>query len=36
MQLIGNFWSEGLLLNLTSMYQAAFPFDAKPKVYANQ
>jgi aspartyl-tRNA(Asn)/glutamyl-tRNA(Gln) amidotransferase subunit A len=34
MQLIGNFWSEGLLLNLTSNYQNAFPFSARPKVYA--
>ena len=34
MQLIGNFWSEGLLLNLASKYETDFPVDAKPKVYA--
>lgn len=33
-QLIGNFWSEGLLLNLAHQYESAFPLNAKPKVYA--
>jgi aspartyl-tRNA(Asn)/glutamyl-tRNA(Gln) amidotransferase subunit A len=33
-QLIGNFWSEGLILNLASRYEAEFPLDAKPAVYA--
>jgi aspartyl-tRNA(Asn)/glutamyl-tRNA(Gln) amidotransferase subunit A len=35
MQLIGNFWSEGLLLNLASKYEANFPVNAKPKVFAD-
>jgi len=34
-QLIGNYWSEGLLLNLSSNYETEFPFDAKPKVFAS-
>jgi aspartyl-tRNA(Asn)/glutamyl-tRNA(Gln) amidotransferase subunit A len=34
MQLIGNFWSEGLLLNLASKYENAHPLNARPKVYA--
>ena len=34
LQLIGNFWSEGLLLNLSSRYEKQFPVNAKPKVYA--
>ena len=33
-QLIGNFWSEGLILNLASRYEEEFPLDAKPAVYA--
>ncbi len=33
-QLIGNFWSEGLLLNLAHRYESKFPLNAKPKVYA--
>jgi aspartyl-tRNA(Asn)/glutamyl-tRNA(Gln) amidotransferase subunit A len=33
-QLIGNFWSEGLILNLASRYEAEFPLDAKPAVFA--
>jgi aspartyl-tRNA(Asn)/glutamyl-tRNA(Gln) amidotransferase subunit A len=32
-QLIGNYWSEGLLLNLASRYESEFPFAAKPKVF---
>jgi aspartyl-tRNA(Asn)/glutamyl-tRNA(Gln) amidotransferase subunit A len=35
-QLIGNYWSEGLLLNLASKYETTFPFEAKPKVFAGQ
>ncbi|HVF29320.1 MAG TPA: Asp-tRNA(Asn)/Glu-tRNA(Gln) amidotransferase subunit GatA [Pyrinomonadaceae bacterium] len=33
-QLIGDFWSEGLLLNLAACYEQAFPLNAKPKVFA--
>ena len=33
LQLIGNFWSEGLLLNLASKYETHFPLNAKPRVY---
>lgn len=34
LQLIGNFWSEGLLLNLSFRYEKRFPVNARPKVYA--
>ena len=34
LQLIGNFWSEGLLLNLSSRYEKEFPVNARPKIYA--
>src|SRR5215204_2195566 len=33
-QLIGNFWSEALLLNLAARYEAAFPLNAKPVIFA--
>lgn len=33
-QLIGNFWSEGLLLNLAARYEREFPFNAKPAIFA--
>jgi len=33
-QLIGNFWNEGLLLNLASVYETAFPLNAKPPIFA--
>jgi aspartyl-tRNA(Asn)/glutamyl-tRNA(Gln) amidotransferase subunit A len=33
-QLIGNFWSEGLILNLASRYEAEFPLNAKPPLFA--
>lgn len=33
-QLIGNFWSEGLLLNLAHRYEAEFPLTEKPRIYA--
>ena len=36
MQLIGNFWSEQLLLNLSSVYESAFPLNARPKIFADQ
>jgi aspartyl-tRNA(Asn)/glutamyl-tRNA(Gln) amidotransferase subunit A len=34
MQLIGNFWSESLLLNLSSRFETEFPVNARPVVYA--
>jgi aspartyl-tRNA(Asn)/glutamyl-tRNA(Gln) amidotransferase subunit A len=33
-QLIGNFWSEALLLNLASRYESEFPLGAKPRIFA--
>ena len=33
-QLIGNFWSEDLLLNLGSRYESEFPLGARPKIFA--
>src|SRR5688500_18957469 len=33
-QLIGNFWSEQQLLNLAHRYEAEFPLNAKPAVFA--
>ncbi len=33
-QLIGNFWSEDLLLNLASRYESEFPLNARPAVFA--
>ncbi len=33
-QLVGNFWSEPTLFNLTHQYETAFPLGAKPAVYA--
>lgn len=35
LQLVGNFWSEDVLLNLGNVYEKSFPLDAKPKVFAN-
>lgn len=32
LQLVGNFWSESLLLNLASTYETNFPFTAKPQI----
>ncbi|MFN2500996.1 MAG: Asp-tRNA(Asn)/Glu-tRNA(Gln) amidotransferase subunit GatA [Pyrinomonadaceae bacterium] len=34
LQLIGNFWSEDVLLNLTNTYEVAYPVAAKPSIYA--
>jgi aspartyl-tRNA(Asn)/glutamyl-tRNA(Gln) amidotransferase subunit A len=34
MQLIGNYWSEDLLLNLASVYENKYPLDAKPAIHA--
>ncbi|HEY8559828.1 MAG TPA: Asp-tRNA(Asn)/Glu-tRNA(Gln) amidotransferase subunit GatA [Pyrinomonadaceae bacterium] len=33
-QLLGNFWSEGALLNLSNVYEKEFPLGAKPKICA--
>jgi aspartyl-tRNA(Asn)/glutamyl-tRNA(Gln) amidotransferase subunit A len=33
-QLIGNFWSEKLLLELSAAYESAFPLDATPPIFA--
>lgn len=33
-QLIGNFWSEGTLLNLSNVYENQFPLGEKPLVFA--
>lgn len=33
-QLVGNFWSEDVLLNMTHAYETAFPLDAKPLIFA--
>jgi aspartyl-tRNA(Asn)/glutamyl-tRNA(Gln) amidotransferase subunit A len=33
-QLLGNFWSEGSLLNLAHRYLAAYPFSVQPRVFA--
>jgi aspartyl-tRNA(Asn)/glutamyl-tRNA(Gln) amidotransferase subunit A len=35
LQLIGNFWSEGLLLNLAHVYESTHPLNARPKIYAD-
>jgi aspartyl-tRNA(Asn)/glutamyl-tRNA(Gln) amidotransferase subunit A len=34
LQLLGNNWSESLLLNLSHVYEKSFPLDAKPKIFA--
>jgi len=34
LQLVGNFWSEDVLLNLAHKYETAFPLGAKPGVFA--
>lgn len=33
-QLIGNFWSEASLLNMTSIYENEFPLNVKPHIFA--
>lgn len=33
-QLLGNFWSEDVLLNLANVYEKEFPLGAKPKIFA--
>jgi aspartyl-tRNA(Asn)/glutamyl-tRNA(Gln) amidotransferase subunit A len=34
-QLVGNFWSEGVLLNMAHKYENAHPLNARPKVFAS-
>lgn len=34
LQLTGNFWSEGTLLNLASVYEDRFPLGKKPPIFA--
>lgn len=34
-QLVGNFWSEDVLLNLGNVYEIEFPLGAKPKIFAD-
>jgi aspartyl-tRNA(Asn)/glutamyl-tRNA(Gln) amidotransferase subunit A len=34
-QLVGDFWSEGLLLNFAHKYETAFPLGARPSVFAD-
>ena len=34
-QLLGNFWSEDVLLNLANAYEKEFPLGAKPKIFAD-
>ncbi|HMS42637.1 MAG TPA: Asp-tRNA(Asn)/Glu-tRNA(Gln) amidotransferase subunit GatA, partial [Pyrinomonadaceae bacterium] len=33
-QLVGNFWSEDILLNLGNVYEKEFPLGAKPRIFA--
>lgn len=33
LQLVGNFWSEDILLNLGNVYEKEFPLGAKPKIF---
>jgi aspartyl-tRNA(Asn)/glutamyl-tRNA(Gln) amidotransferase subunit A len=35
LQLVGNNWSEAVLLNLAHVYENEFPLGAKPKFFAN-
>jgi hypothetical protein len=35
LQLVGNNWSEAVLLNLAHVYENEFPLGAKPKIFAN-
>lgn len=36
LQILGNYWSEDLLLNLSNVYEKNFPMKAKPKVYVGE
>ncbi len=33
-QLVGDFWAEGTLLNMANAFEVAFPVDAKPHIHA--
>lgn len=35
LQLVGNFWSEGSLLNLASVYENHFPLETKPRIFVD-
>jgi aspartyl-tRNA(Asn)/glutamyl-tRNA(Gln) amidotransferase subunit A len=35
LHLLGNYWSENVLLNLANKYENAFPLNSKPKVFAS-
>jgi aspartyl-tRNA(Asn)/glutamyl-tRNA(Gln) amidotransferase subunit A len=35
LQLVGNNWSEAVLLNLAHVYENEFPLDVKPTIFAN-
>lgn len=35
-QLMGNFWSESLLLKLAHAYETTYPFTLKPKIFADE
>jgi aspartyl-tRNA(Asn)/glutamyl-tRNA(Gln) amidotransferase subunit A len=35
-QLVGNFWSEDVLLNLANVYEKEYPLGAKPKIFAEK
>jgi aspartyl-tRNA(Asn)/glutamyl-tRNA(Gln) amidotransferase subunit A len=34
LQLVGNFWTEDVLLDLAHAYETAHPLDARPPIYA--
>jgi aspartyl-tRNA(Asn)/glutamyl-tRNA(Gln) amidotransferase subunit A len=34
LQLVGNFWSEARLLQLSHLYQTEFPLEARPRIFA--
>ncbi|MCS6874193.1 MAG: Asp-tRNA(Asn)/Glu-tRNA(Gln) amidotransferase subunit GatA [Pyrinomonadaceae bacterium] len=36
LQILGKYWAEDLLLNLSNVYETAFPLDAKPKVHVQK
>lgn len=36
MQILGNYWSESLLLSLSNAYEQSFPVSAKPKVHVDE
>ena len=34
-QLVGNFWSEGVLLNFAHKYETAHPLGVRPHIFAD-